>query len=70
MTKHRHRPHTTMTVGYRGTAAGVRYENRSAHGAVCIIDTCRCGAKRETNSNGRHDERGPWLPARDPRPAS
>lgn len=35
-------------------------EKRAAHGNVCVVDTCRCGAERQTNVNGRHVERGPW----------
>lgn len=60
---HRHTPFTTKTIGYRGTVANVTRENRAAHGAVCHVDICRCGATRETNSNGRHVERGAWSDA-------
>lgn len=31
------------------------------HGGITIIDTCRCGAKRHTNSNGGQRERGDWY---------
>lgn len=57
---HRHREHTCTTVGYRGTARGAD-ENRAAHGGVCHIERCRCGALREVNSNGGHLERGTWY---------
>jgi hypothetical protein len=32
-----------------------------AHGNICVIDTCSCGAVRKTNINGNHIERGPWA---------
>lgn len=35
---------------------------QAAHGNVVIVDECRCGARRETNSNAAH-ERGPWRKA-------
>lgn len=65
MNNHRHTPKTTKTIGFRGTVRNVRRENRAAHGAVCHVDTCRCGATRETNSNGRHVERGGWCEVSD-----
>lgn len=60
MTAHRHRVRTTRTVGYTGPVA--QPENHAAHGGVCHIDTCACGAVRKTNSTGMgRDERGPWV---------
>lgn len=38
-------------------------QNEAAHGGVCIVDTCSCGAERRTNVNGRHVEPGEWLAA-------
>lgn len=38
-----------------------RDENPAAHGGICQIETCRCGAERQTNINGRHIEQGRWL---------
>jgi len=70
MAKHRHRIKTTRTVGYRSTARGCREENRRAHGNICQIDTCACGAVRETNVNAGVKERGAWFapaPAEAPR---
>lgn len=46
------------TVCYTGSVS--RNENRAAHGGVCHIETCECGATRRTNSNGRHEEVGEW----------
>lgn len=64
MHKHKHKAKTEITRGYTGTARGAHYtakgENRSAHGGICHVETCACGATRETNSNGRHMERGTW----------
>lgn len=67
---HRHRAvsHLTKVRCYTGPVG--RTENRAAHGGVCIIDYCRCGAQRATNCNGGHVERGSWVaptddPARD-----
>jgi len=37
-----------------------KYENRAAHGGTCEEHTCRCGATRRVNVNGRHIERGEW----------
>lgn len=62
MSTHRHRCATSIIVGYTGTVPRpVCGENRAAHGAVCVVETCACGAVRRTNSNGRHDERGAWI---------
>lgn len=38
----------------------VRDQNRAAHGGVCVVETCRCGARRATNVNGSHQEEGAW----------
>lgn len=37
-----------------------RHSNRAAHGGVCELHTCRCGATRRVNVNRRHIERGEW----------
>ena len=58
---HKHRVHHTTTICYRGTVAAVITEDRRAHGGVCFVDRCKCGAKRETNSTGGHIERGRWV---------
>lgn len=38
-----------------------RDENPAAHGGVCEVETCRCGATRRTNVNQQHVERGQWV---------
>ena len=58
---HRHRAKTRETRGYMGTVRAPVEENRAAHGGVTHVDTCACGARRETNSNGRFVERGQWV---------
>lgn len=58
---HRHKPQTTEVRAYRGPVAA--RPNPKAHGNVCFIDRCRCGAERATNSNAGARERGPWVPA-------
>lgn len=57
---HKHREKTYQIVGYTAPIPGARY-NPMAHGGVCIISTCSCGAERRVNSNGRAEERGPWV---------
>lgn len=58
---HRHRAIATATYlrPYNGTVAPF-HANPAAHGHVCVVQTCRCGATRATNVNGDHVERGPW----------
>lgn len=58
---HRHRAHTSRDRCYSGPVK--EPANPAAHGNICVIDTCRCGAERRTNINGRHVERGPWESA-------
>lgn len=57
---HKHKAVQEKTVSYRGTAQGAR-ENRRAHGGVCYVAMCQCGARRETNSNAGAIERGAWI---------
>ncbi len=52
---HRHRAKTSVTVGYRGPVGPHWQQNQKAHGGVCIVETCACGARRETNSTGGKD---------------
>ena len=40
--------------------------NPEAHGAVCEIHTCECGAVQERNCNGSHEEHGLWREAGEP----
>jgi hypothetical protein len=38
-----------------------RDENPSAHGGVCIVETCACGSMRKMNLNNGHREAGSWF---------
>lgn len=57
--KHRHRVKDTAVLPFFGPVS--RRENRAAHGGVCLVDQCACGARRMRNVNGRHLERGDWY---------
>jgi hypothetical protein len=37
---------------------------QDAHMGIVTIDKCLCGATRETESNGKSKNRGPWIEAR------
>ena len=65
---HQHKEKTYRIVGYQHSIPGA-VENRRAHGGVCILSTCSCGAERKTNSNGNAEERGPWLTTEELSPA-
>ena len=58
MSNHRHRPATSVDRCYTGPVK--QPQNQAAHGNICVIDTCRCGAERRTNVNQNHVERGAW----------
>jgi hypothetical protein len=58
---HRHSVFSSVDRGF--TDAVSRDENRAAHGNICVIDTCKCGATRRINVNGTHIERGAWIVA-------
>ena len=55
---HRARPSLAQDWGYARPVATP--ENRAAHGNITRQDVCTCGARRLTNINGRHVERGNW----------
>lgn len=66
---HTHRPATHELRPYIGpVAATIDDENVAAHGNVCEVQRCRCGAVRSVNINGRHRERGPWVEMTDQTP--
>lgn len=60
------RVHATHAVCYREESAFTRCVasgdacNPAAHGGVAWLEHCSCGATREVNTNGRHEERGEW----------
>jgi hypothetical protein len=64
-TTHRHRPvsRLTRTVGWvHCVAKPTSGCSGAAHGGVTHIETCKCGATRHTETNGRHSETGAWKP--------
>lgn len=58
---HRHMAESSQEVCFSGSVnkRGTD-ENPMAHGNICVIETCACGATRRTNVNGRHTEEGDW----------
>lgn len=60
MSKHNHRSAETRTVGWTHCVVGGSCSGAS-HGGVTFVDTCRCGAKRYTESNGSHRGRSEWA---------
>jgi len=63
MKRHQHRPVASLsrTRPYSGSV-DARTPNPAAHGGVCHVHTCRCGAERRVNANGQHREVGRWHP--------
>lgn len=49
----------TETRPFSSPIEGADY-NPAAHGYVCVIERCHCGASRRSNVNGSHAEIGPW----------
>ncbi len=61
---HRHKAddNQTKTYGYCGHSVRPDYPNQFAHGGVTYHETCKCGAKRMTNSTGfGRLETGRWT---------
>ena len=58
MKTHRHRPERTTERPFSGPVS--ERENPRAHGGVCLVETCSCGAERRLNSNAGALERGKW----------
>lgn len=56
--KHKHRVKFSEDWGFTGPVKAK--QNPAAHGNICRVDKCSCGAVRRTNINGRHIERGEW----------
>jgi hypothetical protein len=66
MTRHTHRASKTESETYGWSHCVVHGScNGGSHGGVTFVDHCTCGAKRYTESNGRHIGRGPWITAKD-----
>lgn len=55
---HRHKAVKTEDFGFTGPVSP--NENRAAHGNICRVETCACGANRKTNINQQHEECGEW----------
>lgn len=56
--RHAHRVRTTRTEPFVGP---VRQPARpAAHGNICSVATCACGATRRTNINQQYREVGAW----------
>jgi hypothetical protein len=56
---HTHRATRSADYGFSGPVA-IHDQNPAAHGNICRVDSCSCGATRRTNINGSHKERGAW----------
>lgn len=60
-TNHKHRAiKSTYELPFFGCVAGENKCNEGAHGGVRYHHTCKCGAERDANANGKHAELGPW----------
>ena len=60
--KHKHvaLPHKTREYPYRGPISiPVKYNDR-AHGGICVVEECECGARRSANVSAGHVEQGTW----------
>lgn len=59
-----HHQHRKIGVGriapYSGSVT-TRRQNEAAAGGHSVINTCRCGAQRQTNRNQGHVEHGAWY---------
>lgn len=56
---HRHRGTGSTVLPFSGAVS--RSQNPAAHGGVCIVKTCACGATQRINCNGMHREHGAWT---------
>ena len=59
---HRHRAIPALTETKPFTGAVTWPAKPAAHGGVCYVEHCACGAWRAANVNGVHVERAPWEP--------
>ena len=57
---HRHKAVTDRDVCF-SRCLRPRGCNPAAHGNINRIEECTCGARRETNLNGRHRESTGWY---------
>lgn len=59
---HTHRIAKTRTECFTSPIHSARHPNPAAHGDLCVVRVCLCGAERRTNLNGRYAEFGEWIP--------
>ena len=57
---HCHRPARSSEVAFVGAVASA-CPTRAAHGNVTRREECGCGARRDVNVNGWHEEKGYWY---------
>lgn len=60
MKTHEHKTVREVECCFSGPIPSAKY-NPAAHGGVCFVETCSCGAERRTNINGMHVEAGKWM---------
>jgi hypothetical protein len=63
---HKHRAIMAKREEWGYTQCHARYHdecNYHAHGMVCYVDVCSCGAKRHSNHNMTDSEYGWWCNA-------
>jgi hypothetical protein len=53
---------TSGPYPFAGPVANGENENPRAHGGVVWVDTNHDGSWRYRNTNGAHEEIGPWYP--------
>ena len=59
---HQHRVATMSARPFVGCVALAGQCSPASHGTITRVQTCRCGATRQVNSDGLYgDERGSWV---------
>ena len=67
MIRHRHKAVRDEVRGYSEPVGPPSLQDRRAHGGICIVEWCACGAKRRTNSTGGHTETTGWARPEEPK---
>ena len=57
---HTHRPKPALTIERPFTGPVASPQVQQAHGNICRVHTCACGATRKSNLNASAIERGAW----------
>lgn len=60
---HQHEANREKTTPFTGPVGPPDKQDPQAHGGVCIVETCRCGAERRVNSNAGKVEWGTRINA-------